>query len=703
MKTHKRSIILPILVGLTAASLFSPVRAIRARDTGPNASNDSSLNALAGWVALDAPPGWEQAATDILSGVMPGWHRDPVGNLILRKGSGHPKRVVACSLDRPGYIVTEITTKGWLRLRESGAVRRHPLWDQFHEGQKIKVLTRGGAVPGVVTVGNVHMRRSGAEYPITTINDLWVDVGAGSDADVKRMGVEMLDPVVRDLPQWTYGNYVAGPDAGRRVGCAAVAAAARGEVKKGETIFLLAALGSYNQSGMRAALRSLGPVDELNLVDDIKASNNSAEGVVTQRTDLPPGFPKSLGVNSVSLIAPAARYKGTLVESVSLSDAERLLETICKVAGVPSPPDRAMPWIALPAPRTRQAPNDSLAEAAKLLASFADLPAVSGHEETVRQAVRAAVPAWARAQVMTDSEGNLLLSMGPDRDPVMFIAHMDEVGFEIAKISGDGVVELKSRGGLFPSSWEGQPALLHFDQRKTGSTPSAVKGIFIPRETATKKQPETLTAWFGADGKTLEGLGAQVGQSVTGYKRASRLGGARFTARSLDDRAGTTALILALSRIDHRRLSRRVIFAWSVKEETGLEGAQALANQYGNSVRRVYSVDTFVSSDTPLESSRFAYAPLGEGAVLRALDNSSVTSPTEIDRIKRIAQLNKIALQVGATNGGADGSVFVSYGVLHAGLSWPGRYSHSPVEVLDLRDLQMLAQLIYALATSPEQ
>jgi putative aminopeptidase FrvX len=82
-----------------------------------------------------------------------------------------------------------------------------------------------------------------------------------------------------------------------------------------------------------------------------------------------------------------------------------------------------------------------------------------------------------------------------------------------------------------------------------------------------------------------------------------------------------------------------------VREETGLEGAQALASQYGDSVKRVYSVDTFVSSDTPLESSRFAHAPLGEGAVLRALDNSSVTSPAEIDRIKRVAQLNKIALQ----------------------------------------------------------
>ena len=42
-----------------------------------------------------------------------------------------------------------------------------------------------------------------------------------------------------------------------------------------------------------------------------------------------------------------------------------------------------------------------------------------------------------------------------------------------------------------------------------------------------------------------------------------------------------------------------------------------------------------------------------------------------------------------------------SYGALHVSLSWPGRYSHSPVEVLDLGDLQALEKLIYAIATAP--
>ena len=174
--------------------------------------------------------------------------------------------------------------------------------------------------------------------------------------------------------------------------------------------------------------------------------------------------------------------------------------------------------------------------------------------------------------------------------------------------------------------------------------------------------------------------------------------GARFTARSIDDRAGTAALILALSRLDTARLDHKVLFVWSVQEETGLSGAAYAARRLGPTVRRVYAVDTFVSSDSPLESHRFAYAPLGAGAVVRALDNSSATPPGEVARVQRIAAAHRIPLQVGTTNGGNDGSTFARYGAVDVPLSWPGRYSHSPVETADLTDVWSLAKLIAAVA-----
>src|SRR5689334_9456160 len=176
-----------------------------------NASaQDGPANNFDDWLNLDTPPGREEIGTRLFAG----WKRDALGNLILRKGSGSPRRVVACGIDRPAFAVTEITDDGYLRLREIGAGRQHNLWVQFHEGQRIRVLARNKEVPGVVTVKSTHLQRGRVTSGPATLDDLWVDVGTTSKADVQRLGIELLNPVVYDRPEWNYADFVAGELAG---------------------------------------------------------------------------------------------------------------------------------------------------------------------------------------------------------------------------------------------------------------------------------------------------------------------------------------------------------------------------------------------------------------------------------------------------------------------------------------------------------
>jgi putative aminopeptidase FrvX len=221
--------------------------------------------------------------------------------------------------------------------------------------------------------------------------------------------------------------------------------------------------------------------------------------------------------------------------------------------------------------------------------------------------------------------------------------------------------------------------------------------VFVPRDSAAEREPRTLTAWFGRDSAELVASGVHVGSPLSGFKCSARLGDMRLTARSIDDRAGVTALVAALDDIDPAKLDHKVIFIWSVREEGGLLGAKAAASAFGPSVHRVHAIDTFVSSDSPVESRRFAYAPLGKGAVVRALDNSDVTPPDEIDRVVKLARASGIPLQVGVTNGGNDGSEFARVGALAVAIGWPLRYSHSPAEVADLRDIRSLSRMVTAL------
>ena len=88
-----------------------------------------------------------------------------------------------------------------------------------------------------------------------------------------------------------------------------------------------------------------------------------------------------------------------------------------------------------------------------------------------------------------------------------------------------------------------------------------------------------MQAWFGLDAAGLAARSVTVGMQVTSHKEGLRLGRTRYTARSLDDRAGTTALVRAINQINPDRLPGRVIFAWSVHEEGGLRGAAAMARR----------------------------------------------------------------------------------------------------------------------------
>lgn len=658
---------------------------------------DPVAAAVSAWLVVDAPPGHETAAAERLARTLTGWTPDASGNLVKRLGSGAPRRVVACALDYSAYVVSQITGAGYIRLRRTGNPS-HPLWDQFHEAQRVKVLAPNGPVPGVVAVANGHFaQQHRGDTTVVTMDQLWVDVGASSPAEVERLGIALLDPVTIDRPAWTYEGFAAGPAAGARAGCAAVATAANGRVRSGETVFVISTQRTYGWLGLSGMMARLGRVNSLTMLDN---------GVPGGSAALTTGGRFGRGANALSRVAladsvrvltPRVRFAGSLVESIHADDTRALLAAVAEAAAVTLDGGA---WIAPPLDTARVlASRGQYADLERQWMAIADLPGVAGHEHLVREAVLAALPDWARRAAVVDSMGNVVVAAGPNRDSVAFIAHMDEVGFEVADIRSDGRVGLRTRGGAVIPSWEGVPAYLHFDPTASARAGEPLRGVFVPRDSARVKSPgNTLTAWFGLDSARLVARGVRPGMSLTAYKRAARLAGTRITGRASDDRSGSTALLFAIRRVNPDSLPRKVFFVWSVQEEGGLNGARYFGDSYGRTLQRVYSIDTFVSSDTPLESPHFAFAPLGSGAVLRGLDNGSLVPRRERDRIIQIARAQSIALQVGTTFGSTDGSAIQAWGPPNIGLSWPGRYSHGPAEVLDLKDLDALVRLIAALA-----
>jgi endoglucanase len=196
-------------------------------------------------------------------------------------------------------------------------------------------------------------------------------------------------------------------------------------------------------------------------------------------------------------------------------------------------------------------------------------------------------------------------------------------------------------------------------------------------------------------------LGVAKGDFITIKKTISELTPDILAMRAVDDRAGCAVLLDAAHRIDWSDLKgKTVTFAWDVQEETGLVGAGVLAKRLGADY--VFPVDTFVSSDAPLDDKWYARVPLGKGLVLRGMDSSVIVPRTELEKIAAIADHHGIPYQYGNTRGSTDGTRFVPEGAICVPLSWPGNYSHSFIEKIHRNDLVALVRLVVAIVNDLE-
>jgi putative aminopeptidase FrvX len=218
------------------------------------------------FLQVPAVVGREEPAAEFLEGRLAGLpvSRDALGNLTVTLGSGSPRRLVACPMGEPGYVVSRILDNGYLRLIPAGGAPRPALWDQSHFGQTVVIGGARGWIPGAVVLPSVHLmegRSRPPEKPVA-VDDLWVDVGAESSAEVEEMGVRLLDAVALVRRPSRIGGLVAAPSARLRGACMAAAEAARrvhASPGTGTTVFAWTTLDIFNQKGIEHLVRRMGP------------------------------------------------------------------------------------------------------------------------------------------------------------------------------------------------------------------------------------------------------------------------------------------------------------------------------------------------------------------------------------------------------------------------------------------------------------
>ncbi|MFD2443090.1 M42 family metallopeptidase [Bacillus sp. CGMCC 1.16607] len=304
-------------------------------------------------------------------------------------------------------------------------------------------------------------------------------------------------------------------------------------------------------------------------------------------------------------------------------------------------------------------------------------------------------------EVKIDSVGNVIAyKKGNKAGPtVLLTAHMDEVGFIVKKIEANGLIRFEKLGGHDDRILLAQPVKV---MGANGEIPGMIGTISAHYakfdDPAKVRKHSQLYIDIGVSSKeeVLE-LGIEIGTPVTWGSEFQVIGlenKQRVRAKSLDDRAGCAVLVQVIEELQHVSFAGELIFLFSVQEEVGLRGAKTAAEHLDADA--AIAIDTTAVSDTPEEMMDQTLA-LGNGTGIKVIDFSLIVHKTMKDLLVRLAKEKNIPFQLEVFPGiGTDGGAvnYANKGIPTGVLSIPSRYAHSPVELVDLGDIEATKELV---------
>lgn len=196
------------------------------------------------------PSGFETAAARVWRDEAKGFADtvdvDVSGNSIATLGGeGKPRVMLAGHIDEIGVMITHIDDDGFLYFDGIGG------WDsQVLVGQRIRILSRGGDVLGVIGKKPIHLMKGDERDKVSKISDLWIDIGAYKREGVKEKGVRVGDPGVVDMPLIDFGNgLIASRSIDNRIGAFVVLETLRLLAKERPTAYVAAVATTQEEIG----------------------------------------------------------------------------------------------------------------------------------------------------------------------------------------------------------------------------------------------------------------------------------------------------------------------------------------------------------------------------------------------------------------------------------------------------------------------
>jgi putative aminopeptidase FrvX len=324
----------------------------------------------------------------------------------------------------------------------------------------------------------------------------------------------------------------------------------------------------------------------------------------------------------------------------------------------------------------------------------------SGYEAAPASVWREAAGSF--AEVSTDVMGSSWARVKGTRDgPTMaIVGHIDEIGLIVTHIDDDGYLRFVGVGGWDTQILVGQRVDL---ATRGGVVPGVIgkKPIHLLKEDERKKVADIkdLHIDVGAkDGDDARGL-VRIGDVAVIAGDPLELPNGRAVSRSMDNRLGCYVAYEAARLVaEAGGAPGDVVAVAAVQEETTFGGASTTA--YALRPDLAVVVDVTHATDAPgIEVNELGRHTFGSGPVI---ERGSNINPSVFELLHEAGEAEEIPFTVAASarHTGTDvDAMHLSRGGVPCGLiGLPLRYMHSPVEMVDLADVDAAARLVAAAA-----
>lgn len=323
----------------------------------------------------------------------------------------------------------------------------------------------------------------------------------------------------------------------------------------------------------------------------------------------------------------------------------------------------------------------------ELLKSMSEINSVSGNEWDIRDFILSRIKDKAD-EITVDTMGNVIaLKKGTSSDKKIAVtANMDEPGFIVSGITDEGYVKFKAVGDVDPRKLVSKKIVI--GKKK-------VKGIIgmkaIHLQTKSEREEvvkvSKLFIDIGAKDKSEAEDSVRLGDYISFDTEFCRIGDA-VKGKALDRSGGCAALLKVVEM--QKQPEYDTYFCFLTQREVGSRGAKIVSERVGADV--VLTVSSAETND--MYGSEQGGIKLGKGIVLGVADRSVLSDRELTKKLASASEKANIKTQNKVLpNNISDGGAMQTSGegrrCVNAYI--PCRYSHSPVSLMSLGDVEAMA------------